>query len=182
MAEGSRFLVIEFSGNGLTLGEWTRDHPGTTIDLISEPVRAVGPDRVHPSLFLVKGANRAALVQLMDRLDRLYGPLDTLRMEPTRGQWMGRMHVKESAMNSAATAAVLQFQHRLGAPWTHIDDGVVYLRARLPAGEDGERLLHQVRGYLAKSGADAQVSLQEFSTHDYGVWDDLVQASIGLAP
>lgn len=182
MPEGTRFLVIEFAGDGLTLAEWTRAHPGTTVDLISDPARAVGGDRVHPTLFLVKGANRAALVQLMDRLDRLYGPIDTLRVEPQRGQWMGRMQVRESAMGSPAAAALMQFQHRFGAPWTHIDEGVVYMRARLPAGEDGERLVHQVRGFLAKARADAHVALQEFSSHDYGVWDDLVQASIGLAP
>ena len=182
MPEGSRFLVIEFEGDGLTLAEWTRDHPGTTVDLISEPVRAVGADRVHPTLFLIKGAKRAALVQLMDRLDRLFGPIDTLRMEPQRGQWMGRMQLRESAMHSAAAAALLQFQHRFGAPWMHIDDGIVYMRARLPAGDDGERLGHQVRGFLAKNEAEAHVTVQEFSTHDYGVWDDLVQASIGLAP
>ncbi len=182
MGEGSKFLVIEFDGSGLTLGEWTRGNPGTTVDLISEPVRSDGAERVHPSLFLVKGASRAALVQLMDRLDRLYGPIQTVSMEAARGQWLGRMAIKESAMHSVAAAAVLQFQHRFGTPWTHMDEGVVYLRARVPAKEDGERLARQVKGYLKEQKVDAHVSLQEVSAHDYGVWDDLVQASIGLAP
>jgi hypothetical protein len=182
MGDGSRFLVLEFSGDGLTLAEWTRDHAGTTVDLISEPVRSEGAERVHPSLFLVKGANRAALVQLMDRLDRLFGPIQTLSMEAARGQWLGRMTVRESSMHSAAAAAVLQFQHRFGAPWTHMDDGVVYMRARLPPKEDGERLVKQLKGYLKDQKVDAHVSLQELSAHDYGVWDDLVQSSIGLAP
>lgn len=182
MREGSRFLVLEFPGIGLTLAEWTRDYPGATVDMISEPVRAKGPDAVHPTLFLVKGAPRAALVQLMDRLDRLYGPIETLRMEPHTGQWLGRMQVPESSMHATSAAAVLQFQHRFGAPWTHIDDGIVYMRARLPPDDNGERLAQQVRGYLAEKKVDAQVTVQEFASHDYGVWDDLVQASIGLAP
>lgn len=117
----------------------------------------------------------------MDRLDRLYGPLETLRMEPARGQWLARMNVKESAMASGAAAAVMQFQHRFGAPWTHVDDGIVYMRARLKGEEDGDRLAQQLRGYLAQHKVDAQVSVQEFSVHDYGVWDDLVQNAIGLA-
>lgn len=179
---GSRFLVVEFPGDGLTLAKWTRENPGATVDLISEPVRAKGPEREHPTVFLVKGAPRAALVQLMERLDRLYGPIETLRLEAARGQWLGRMAVRESALASQGIAAVLQFQHRFGAPWTHVDDGIVYLRARIPDGEDADRLVHQLRGYLAKSKVDAQVGAQEAGLHDYGVWDDLVQASIGLAP
>ena len=182
MQDGSRFLVVEFSGEGLTLAEWTRDQPGATIDLISEPAQGDGDGRVHPSLLLVKGAGRAGLVQLMDRVDRLYGPLHTLKIEPARGQWLVRLNIRESAMHSAATAALMQFQHRFGPPWTHMDDGVVYMRARLPARGDGDRLLQQVRGYLADQKVDAHVSLQELGSHDYGVWDDLVQASIGLAP
>lgn len=182
MREGTQFLVLEFPGDGLTMADWARDNPGATIDMISEPVRTKEKDPVHPTLFLVKGAPRAALVQLMDRMDRLYGPLETLRMDPTRGQWLARMQVRESAMHSSSAAAVLQFQHRFGAPWTHIDDGIVYMRARLPPGDDGERLAEQVRGYLAEKKVDAQVMVQDFSSHDYGVWDDLVQASIGLAP
>lgn len=182
MADGARFLVVEFSGEGLTLAEWTRDHPGTTVDLISEPVRKDGGERLHPSLVLVKGAHRSAVVQLMDRLDRLYGPVQTLRLDAPRGLWVGRILVRESAMHSTAAAALMQFQHRYGAPWTHMDDGVVYMRARLAASEDGDRLLQQVRGYLAHNEVDAQVAVQELGTHDYGVWDDLVQASIGLAP
>lgn len=180
--DGGRFLVVEFSGEGLMLAEWTRDHPGTSVDLISEAVRVKDGERLHPSLVLVRGAHRAALVQLLDRLDRLYGPLQTLRLDAMRGEWLGRMAVRESSMHSTAAAAILQFQHRYGPPWTHMDDGVVYMRARLPAGDDGDRLLHQVRGYLAKNEVDAHVALQELGAHDYGVWDDLVQASIGLAP
>jgi hypothetical protein len=90
--------------------------------------------------------------------------------------------VRESTLHSTGAAAIAQFQDRFGPPWTHIDDGVVYMRARLHKATDGDRLVHQVRGYLAKEGVDAHVSVQDFSTHDYGVWDDLVQASIGLAP
>lgn len=182
MREGTRFLVLEFGGEGLTLAEWTRDYPGATVDLISEPVRSKETDPIHPTLFLVKGAPRAALVQLMDRMDRLYGPLETLRMDAARGQWLARMQVKESAMHSSSAAAILQFQHRFGAPWTHMDDGVVYMRARLASDEDGDRLMQQLRGYLADKKIEAQVTVEEFASHDYGVWDDLVQASIGLAP
>lgn len=180
--ETQPFLVVEFDGADLTLAAWTREHAGTTVDLISETVRLEGGERLHPTLFLVKGAPRAALAQAMDRLDRLFGPLETVRMEPARGLWLARMLVRESTLQSAAMAAILQFQHRFGAPWTHIDDGVVYLRARVRDGEDGERLVHQVRGYLAKERVEAHVSLQEAGSHDYGVWDDLVQSSIGLAP
>lgn len=182
MSVGSRFLVVEFSGEGLTLAEWTRDHPGTTVDVISEPVKLVGKDPSHPSLFLVKGADRAALVQVMERLDRVHGPVESLNLDALRGQWLGRMTVKESQMKSTTAASVAQFQHRYGAPWTHLEDGIVYMRARLPDKEDASRLVKQLEGYLAHQQVDAQVTVEEFSSHDYGVWDDLVQASIGMAP
>lgn len=179
---GNRFLIVEFSGEGLTLAEWTRDHPGTTVDLISEPVQRQGNDNLHPSLFLVKGADRAALVQLMERLDRVHGPVETLRMDALRGQWLGRMTVKESQLKSTTVAAIAQFQHRFGAPWTHLESGIVYMRARLPDKEDAPRLLKQLEGYLAHNQVEAQATVEELASHDYGVWDDLVQASIGMAP
>lgn len=182
MNVGSRFLVVEFSGEGITLAEWTRDHPGTTVDVISEPVRIVGKERLHPSLFLVKGADRAALVQCMERVDRVHGPVESVRLDALQGQWLGRMVVRESQLKSTTAASVAQFQHRYGAPWTHLEDGIVYMRARIPDKEDSERLLKQIEGYLAHQKVEAQVSVEEFSSHDYGVWDDLVQASIGMAP
>lgn len=181
MPESSRFLVVEFTGDGLTLAEWTRDHPGTTVDLISEPVQRQGNEAMHPSLILVKGVNRAALVQLMDRLDRLYGPVNTISMEAARGRWLARIQVRESQMHSAAAATVTQFQHRFGAPWTHLAEGVVYVRARLPAQEDEDVLVDELERRLKAGRIDAQVSVQEVGSHDYSVWDELVQASIGMA-
>lgn len=178
----NRFLIVEFSGEGITLAEWTRDHPGTTVDVISEPVRREGKDNLHPSLFMVKGADRASLVQVMERLDRVHGPIQSLRVDPVRGQWLGRMTIKESQLKSTTAAAIAQFQHRFGAPWTHLENGVVYMRARLPEKEDSDRLLKQLQGYMAHHQVEAQATVEELSTHDYGVWDDLVQASIGMAP
>jgi hypothetical protein len=180
MATSGRFLVVEFSAAGLAFGDWTRNHEGTTVDIISEPVKDVGGERLHPSLFLVKGASRPALLQIMELLDRVHGPVESVRLDVLRGQWLGRMTVKESQLQSSAAMAIAQFQHRFGSPWTHIEDGIVYLRAKLNANEDGERLQRQLVGFLAQEDIPAQVSVEEFSTHDYGVWDDLVQASIGL--
>lgn len=181
MVAGTRFLVVEFTGEGLLLAEWTRDHPGTTIDLISEPVHEEGGEAVHPSLMLVRGVNRAALVQLMDRVDRLYGPINTLSMEAGRGRWLARIQVRESQLHSAAALTVTAFQHRLGIPWTHLDDGVVYLRAQLPPQEDAELLVQDLEERFRQAHIEAQIGIQEFGAHDYSVWDELVQASIGLS-
>jgi hypothetical protein len=182
MTQDNRFLVVEFSGEGITMAEWTRDYPGATADIISEPPKKVGKENVHPSLFLLKFGERAALVQAMERLDRVHGPIETLNLDVLRGQWLGRMTVRESQLHSTAAAAIAQFQNHFGSPWSHLEDGIIYMRARLNDAQNGERLIKLMQGYLKEHEVDAQVSVEEISSHDYGVWDDLVQASIGMAP
>ncbi|HJQ92809.1 MAG TPA: hypothetical protein VJ874_00830, partial [Candidatus Thermoplasmatota archaeon] len=94
-----------------------------------------------------------------------------------------RMRIKESMfLHNPGAQVIVQFQHRFGAPWTHIEQGTVHLRARITDTEQAEVLADQMRRYFAKAGVDAQVELREISAKDYGVWDELVQRAIGLSP
>jgi hypothetical protein len=93
------------------------------------------------------------------------------------------MRLRESVYAHDPGARVItQFQHRFGAPWTHLENGLVHLRAKVNDPAQGELLADQMRRYFTKAGVEAQVEVREVSVKDHGVWEDLVQRSIGLAP
>lgn len=176
------FLVVEYPGAGLPLAEWTREHRATA-DMILQPMQEAGGDLRSQGTLLARGMDAAALATLRQLLDRHYAPHETVRSDARRGEWLGRMHIHvETLRRSPAAKAVALHQHRFGSPWSHVDDGIVHMRMRVndPAGADA--LLDDVRDELARQEADAQATLQEVSRHDYGVWEELVQATIGLRP
>lgn len=178
-----RFIVVEFDGSGLPFVEWTRLHPNVQIDMIMEPTQGTGLDAQSPALALVRGMDAAAVQELDDVLTRFYKPHTTTRREGRRGEWLGRVTVHSRNMaGSPATKVLMAMGGRLGAPWSHVEGGVLHLRMRVPDGGDADALASELRDHLAEVGADAQVSVESFSRHDYSIWEDLVQAAIGLRP
>ena len=176
------FLIIEYPQQDTPLASFTANVPGSSVDLISEPPVVQGEDLVHPSVVLIRGAPKAQLDALLKRLAGIYA-IEPIERDDAAGSWTGRMRVKESMfVHNAGAQVIVQFQHRFGAPWTHIEQGMVHLRARVPDASQADVLADQMRRYFAKAGVDAQVELREISAKDYGVWDELVQRAIGLSP
>lgn len=177
------FVIAEFPMRDTPLASFTAAHAGCTIDLISEPVVAEGAERYHPSIVLVKGAPPKELTALLKRLSKVYDHVETLDRNDVEGTWLGRMRLRESVyLHNPGAAVITGFQHRFGAPWTHLENGVLHLRARVNDPAHGEVLADQMRRYFQQAGAEAQVEVRDISTKDYGVWEDLVQRSIGLSP
>lgn len=178
---GHPFVVVEYPQPDTPLGSFTLHHPGSTIDLISEPAVVQGEDLVHPSVVLIKGAAAADVEALVARLGRLH-EIERIERDAS-GRWLGRMRIRASTIaHNPGAQVVLQFQHRFGAPWTHIEQGLVHLRARVPDEGQADLLADQMRRYFDKARVEAQVEVREVSAKDYGVWDELVQRAIGLAP
>src|SRR5688572_25263074 len=98
MARTSLFLLVEFDGRGLTFADFTREHPGVTVDMLSEPVVEEGGERWHPSLVLVKGASAQDLDGLLARVGKVYEPPETLQRDSRTRTWVGRLSLRESAM------------------------------------------------------------------------------------
>jgi hypothetical protein len=176
------FLVVEYPGTGLPLAEWTSKHKATA-DMLLQPMQDVAGDLQAKGTLLARGMDAGALAALGSLLDRHYAPHETIRQDVRRGEWLGRMHIHlDTLRRSPGARAVALNQHRFGPPWSHVDDGVVHMRMRVKDAADADTLLEDVRKELARQDGDAQATLQEISTHDYGVWEELVQASIGLRP
>lgn len=176
------FVIAEFPLRDTPLSGFTASHPGCTIDLISEPVVEGGAERFHPSIVLVKGAAPPELADLLSRLAQVYDHVETIERDDLARTWLGRMRLRESAyVHNPGAAVVTRFQHRFGAPWTHLENGIMHLRARVADPARGELLADQMRRYFDKAGVEAQVEVRDISAKDYGVWEDLVQRSIGLA-
>lgn len=181
MPQAARILIVEFPGTGLAGTDFTRQHPGVTIDTIGESAIEKPDGTYLPMLLMLRGATPQAMGAFLERMTKAYGKFVTLRRDVRTGVWIGRGTIKESDMHNAGMEAILQFQNRFGVPWFHAEGGVVHVRAVLGANEDADRLVRQMEGYLAEKKVDAQVEVQEVSAHDYSVWDELVQYSLGLS-
>lgn len=180
---GHRFVIAEVPADDLPLASFTLRNPGATIDLISEPVVEEGGERLHPSVVLVKGAPPAATALLVKQLAKVYDHVEAIERDDLRGTWLGRMRIRESAYAHNKGAAILtSFQHRYRAPWTHLEDGILYIRARVVDEAHADLLADQMRRFLAQAGVEAQVEVRDVAARDYGVWEDLVQRAIGLSP
>lgn len=179
---GHPFVIVEYPQQDTPLAAFTLHVPGTSVDLISEPPVPQGNDLVHPSVVLIKGSPPADLDALLKRLAKVYD-IEPLERDDSARRWTGRMRLRESMfLHNRGAQVIVQFQHRFGAPWTHIEQGTVHLRARVPEGSEAELLADQMRRFFGKADVDAQVEVREISPKDYGVWDELVQRAIGLAP
>lgn len=179
---GHPFIIVEYPQEDTPLASFTAHVPGATVDLISEPPVLDGNDLVHPSVVLIRGAPDKDLDALLARLAAVYS-IEPIERDPRARSWLGRMRIRDSfIVHNAGAQVVVQFQHRFGAPWTHIEEGTVHLRARVGDEASADVLADQMRRYFDKAKVGAQVEVREISAKDYGVWDELVQRAIGLAP
>lgn len=175
-----RFLVVEYDGKGLPFVDWAHARPGVSFDMILEAMRAKGDDLQVPGIALVRGLDPTTAQHLGWLLAKYYAPWSSIRKDLAHGTWLVRLTLHVANMASPAARAVARLSDRFGPPWSHVDDGVVYMRMKLPEQAGGEALADELRDECARRGADVQVSTESHSTHDYGVWEQLVQASIGL--
>lgn len=180
---GHRFVIVEFPATDTPLAGFTARNPGTTVDIIMEPMVEEDVGRVHHSIALIKGTNPEALTALLQNLGKVYDHIEPIERDDGRRIWLGRIRVREdSYTHNPGAKAMVHFQHRYGAQWYHVEAGIAYLRARITDQAHGDVLADQMRRHLAEVGVEAQVEVRDISPKDYGVWEDLVQRSIGLAP
>ena len=180
---GHSFVVVEFPAADTPLAGFTARNPGTTLDAILQPVVDEGDGPVHHSTVLIKGADPAVLTTFLGQLSKVYDRIEPIERDDRRRLWLGRVRVHESAYtHNPGAKAMVDFQHRYGAQWAHVEAGIAHLRAKILDSSQGDLLADQMRRHFQKIGVDAQVEVREISAKDYGVWEDLVQRSVGLAP
>jgi hypothetical protein len=180
---GHSFVVVEFPAADTPLASFTARNPGTTLDAILEPMQQEDGDAVHHTTVLLKGADPRLLDAFLDQLAKVYDHIEPIERDDRRRIWLGRVRVHEKAYtHNPGAKAMVQFQHRYGAQWAHVEGGIAHLRARISDPAHGDLLADQMRRHFAKLGIEAQVEVRDISAKDYGVWEDLVQRSIGLAP
>lgn len=179
---GTTWLVVELDQPDLLLTSFTGQHPGCTIDVIKEPPVPHGDELLHPAIFMVKHAPWDAMATLQADLAQVYGPATTLRLDKANQVWVGRITMPQSAYHDAGAQAILKFQSHYGVAWVHLEQGVLHMRARIRDGVEPARLARQCQGFLEAHDVSAQVSLQEIPEHDFGLWRELVEYTVGLAP
>ena len=180
---GHSFVVVEFPAADTPLASFTARNPGTQLDAILEPVVEEDGEPVHHTTVLLRGADPAKLTAFLEQLGKVYDRIEPIERDDRRRIWLGRVRVHERAYtHNPGAKAMVDFQHRYGAQWAHVEAGIAHLRARIKDPAHGDLLADQMRRHFDKLGVDAQVEVREISAKDYGVWEDLVQRSIGLAP
>jgi hypothetical protein len=175
-----RFLVMEFPSRQFVFTRFTAEHAIATIDVILEPGDERPEGRVHPAVFLVKGSAWREVRALFDELAATHGPPQVLRRDASGLLWLCRVDFREERLGTDA-AALRRLQDHFGPPWLHHEQGVCHLRASLPEGTDSEHFVAELAGMLRATHVEAQVDVVELAPQDYGVWQDLLQASAGLA-
>jgi hypothetical protein len=174
------FLIVEFPSQDFVMTRFTRAHTLCAIDLVSQRPVVRGGGRAYPTVFQAKGVAWREFQGLLEELSRVHGPPEVLRRDLAGLAWLCRVDMHTTHLGGDAQA-LAQFEDRFGPPWLHVEQGVLHLRARLAEGIQPERLIDQLRGFLAATGAQAQVEVRDLAPHDYGVWEELLQASAGRA-
>lgn len=178
----NRFLVVEFPGEDLAFAQFTREFPGSRVELLLEPREEKG-EVSYIAVFLVKGMPEAGIARLEKELKKRFNPPKTLRRDILNQTWMGRVRIQRSQLTDTSKGAqtMTEFRNRYGILWFHIEDGVLHMRTRIADPEEAERLARQVREHLEGHGLEAQVEVQEVATQDFSVWRDIIELSLGLS-
>lgn len=173
-----RFLVLEYPVEQAFFLNFTRIHPRSTADLIIEP--AAKPSANQTAIVLLRNAPWVQIEARLERLQREHAPVHELRRDPKTMQWLGRITLHPGEFRDPGAKALSQVLKGLGSPWIHVESGVLHLRARIPEPVAPD-LAERAEAVLRKAGIEAQAEIREFSPHDYSVWQQLIQQSVGLS-
>jgi hypothetical protein len=172
-------LVAEYAAEDSEFAQFTRAHPGSTVDLMTE--QAARDARAHTALALVRGAPWAAIEALVLALRRRTPPAQALRSDARQARWFGRVAFDVGGAGLEANPALARVIDQVGPPWLHVEAGVVHLRARLREPRHPDEVLALAEEGLREAGVEAQTIVQEVAERDHSVWEDLVRHSIGLS-
>lgn len=168
------FLVVEFPTQGLALPEATRQHPGSTVDLVMQSKEGVGGHTVYRSVMRVAGFTERAFVDLLSRLRTLYGEgIEVLRAEPDERVWIVRTEIQRQAIHSPELHYLMRFEEAFGTPYGHIEGGVYHVRAQARDPEAAEADAQRIRAWFAKAGLEAQVSVEGLSERELELMTEL---------
>lgn len=180
MAGPPVFVVAEFDGKGTVIGELTRTIAGARVDTMAETGVQLEGRLMVPTAFLFRGFPDEAMQGLLERFRRVARNLEILSSDKVRQRVLLRALVPPDATPSPAIHVITEFLGPLRNPWVHVDEGQFYLRARILNPSQGEQLAKDMRAALKAAGVEAQVEVQPVDRNDLSVWDELVQATLGL--
>lgn len=175
------FLVAEFDGEGTTVGEMTRLAPGATVDIIVEPPVEVEGRRLLPTVQLLRGLPQAMVDGVLSRLREIGHGLEVLSQDRVAQRTLLRVHVPPEVPGSLGIQTMSHFLGPIRNPWVHVDDGTFYIRGRIGDPGHAEELARSLRHELAAAGVEAQVDVQAIDRHDLSVWEELIEATLGLS-
>ncbi len=175
------FVVAEFEGEGSLLAALTRRIPGVTADAIADPPVEVGGQRVLPLVVLVRGVPPNQVQGLLDGMQKAGRTVEVLQDDRVVERLLVRAHVPVDSIPSAGIQAFNKYLGPIHNPWVHIDDGTFYIRGRVRFPKEAEDLAARLARDMKEAGVEAQVDVQAIDRHDLSVWEELVEATLGLS-
>ncbi len=175
------YVVAEFDGQGSRLAELTRRIPGATADAIADPIVEVGGERMIPLAVLVQGVPPAQAQAMLDEFKQSGHAVEVISDDRVAERLLLRLHFPLEAAPSVGLQVFERFLGPLHNPWVHMDDGAVYIRGRVALPDQADAIARRLAAELAAAGVEAQVDVQVIDRHDLSVWEDLVEATLGLS-
>ncbi len=175
------FVAAEFDGSDSTLAALTVAHPGSSIDGIADPPITRDGIRIVPFVWLFRGIPLAKVRRALGDFERQGREVEVLSETPAADRLLARAHVTMETSMSRGVQVVARFLGALHNPWVHIDDGRFYVRARVSRPAEAEVLALRLDRTLKAACLLAQVDVQALDRHDLSVWEELVEATIGLS-
>lgn len=170
MPEPRRFIEVRFDPSGAMGARQTGAQSGSFLDTIVEAYGGTGSRGGYRGVAIARNLPEVQVDRVLAGLQVQYGaPAQVIIRAP--GRCVFRYEVAAAAVPDPALAVLLAFHDELGAPWIHIADGEVMLRAE--AGRDPEASVRTVRKALAMAGISADVRVVELDRSALGPWHEL---------
>lgn len=182
-AKGSRvaarsFLVLELPGLRTAGLEYSRSHPGATIDLVLS-LGADGPDtgaRKVRAFCLARGLGAGGDEAMIAAFRRDRVEIGTIERNADGSVWFGTLDFVARELPDARLVPLMQFLRdaELNVGWLRVEEGVSYLRAEIADEEHPDRVLDAAHRFLSRSGIDADAAIEQASSKDAGPWMELL--------
>ena len=165
-----RFIEVRFDPSGTVVARQTGKQAGSFLDTIVEGFADGASRSGYRGVAIARNLPEVQVDRVLAGIEAQYGGPPQV-LSRTLGRCVFRYQIEAALVPDPALGVLLAFNAELGAPWIHIADGEVMLRAE--AGRDPDAAVRNVRRSLEVAGVSADVRIVELSRAELGQWHEV---------
>ncbi len=175
--QGKAYLVIEVADLKMPGIVFSAGHPECTLDVVSVPTAPGGSTLAV--LVLARGA-KAAWPELLAELQAAFPTMRALERDPNDDALLLTFTLPARARTDPVAIKIHEFlvAHAIPVRWQRIEQGRCFIKAEVPADVAPHVLRDRCAGYFEALHIEAEVDLEASGAGDFGLWNDLVQATL----